>query len=507
MKLCTMFKTLFGKISLTLFLLFIGLGTGLVLVVDFSSKALQEEATQKLHLELAKNIVKDAPLLNSDGQQNENIGQAFHTMMLLGPAIELYLLAPDGRILSYDAPEEKIKRQFVDMSPIQSLLNDNARLPIRGDDPRSESHRKIFSAAPVYLPGFEGSFDSIAGYLYIIIGGEDYDSVVSMLDSDRLVSFSMSTLTTGGIFLLSVLLLLYSFLTRPIRQFSDTVNTFRESNFTKAPESLAGYKIGDKNELNHLFAVFYEMAEKVESQFDELLKNRKLRQELITHVSHDLRTPLAGLRGYLETWQIKHQNASKEETLQFIDSAIKNCDQLRVLVDELFELSRLDGNDIKPELESFHLPELVDDIMQKLRIKAEQKNIQLDCSGSSNLPFVYADIAQIDRVFTNLLENAIRHTPENGAIHVILGLTDGEDKVTIKVSDNGCGIRKEELAHLFEPYYQGSNNKSERTHGNNGLGLAISKRLLNLHETDLSVESILGKGTSFAFILPAWQMP
>lgn len=499
-----MFKTLFGKISLMLFLLFIVLGTALVFAIDYSSKLLQEEATQKLHFDLARNIVKDAPLLNPDGLYRENIDQAFHTMMLMGPAIELYLLSPEGKILTYHAPEEKIKRQYVNMAPIRAFLQGSGALPIRGDDPRSLDNQKIFSVAPIYVQGIETNSDSVAGYLYIIIGGENYDSVISMLESDRLFSFSLSTLIAGAIFLLSVMFLLYSFFTRPVQRLSRSMNNFRESNFSEVPGSLSTYKTGDKNELNNLFAVFYELAGKVVSQVNELLRNRKLRQELITHVSHDLRTPLAGLRGYLETWQIKHEKASKEETRRFIDSAIKNCDQLRVLVDELFELSRLDGNDIRSELEPFPLPDLVFDIIQKFQVKAEQKNINLHCAGPDDLPFVYADIAQIDRVISNLLENAIRHTPEHGEIMVKLSPGGNGETITVEVSDNGCGIRKEELEHLFEPYYQASNNKGEQISGK-GLGLAIAQRLLNLHETELRVESSLGKGTAFRFDLPVWH--
>jgi len=500
-----MFQTLFGKIALTLFLLFIGLGTALVLTVDFSSRILQEEATQKLHAELAKNITKDAPLIDPDGLHKDNVDQAFHTMMLLGPAIELYLLSPEGDILEYHAPEEKIQRQRVDLEPIHAFLNESDSFPIRGDDPRSLENQKIFSVEPIFLPSQQAETRTLAGYLYIIIGGEDYDSVISMLDSDRLFSFSVSTLVASSVFLILVIWILYIFLTRPIKRLSETMNDFRESDFTTVPASLEGYQIGDKNELNNLYAVSHEMAHRVVCQLDELFRNRKLRQELVTHVSHDLRTPLAGLRGYLETWQIKHDQASNEEVSQFVDSAIKNCDQLSVLVDELFELSRLDGKEIEPNLEPFPLTELVSDIILKFRIKAEQKNITLLFDSSDDPPFVVADIAQVDRVLCNLIENAIRHTPGGGEVWVRLSYSEDTGSVYVSVCDTGCGISSEEVVHLFEPYFQGSNSTGKRT-GGNGLGLAISKRLLDLHNRELNVDSTLGKGTIFSFTLPIQRL-
>ena len=183
---------------------------------------------------------------------------------------------------------------------------------------------------------------------------------------------------------------------------------------------------------------------------------------------------------------------------------MKNCGQLGVLIDELFELSRLEGNDIEPVLEGFPLPELIDDIIQKLSATAAKKNILLECQSCEGLPFVNADIGQMDRVFSNLLDNAIRHTPHGGQVLVRLSLSDDETLVKVNICDTGCGVHEEELDLLFEPYFQGS-NQANADHGGSGLGLAIAKRLLALHNTDIQASSKLGIGTVFQFFLPVYS--
>ncbi|PCJ26383.1 MAG: two-component sensor histidine kinase [SAR86 cluster bacterium] len=502
-----MFKTLFAKISLSLLAIFIVLGGLLVSRIDNSAQAFQEETLQKLHLELAKNIVKDSPLWLEGDIDQSTIEDAFHMMMLLGPAIELYIISPDGNIMNYSDPEGTVVRDVVSMEPVLRLLADNTMLPILGDDPRSTDIQKIFSVAPIYANDTAVELLNSAlpmAYLYIIIGGENYDSVVDMLSSSRIASLGLSTLAAGLLFFLLVLLLLFFFMTRPIRKLADAMTTFRDDSFLQKPTALL--PPGDeKDELHRLATIFDEMAERIVLQFNEMIKTRQLRQELVTHISHDLKTPLASVKGYLESWQINYDTQSREDAQHLIETATKNCEQLECMVEDLFELSRLEADDIQSIFEAFPLEELVDDIVQKLHIKAEQKNIQIINEADTSLPFVFADVKQLNRIFNNLLDNAIRHSKEGSQIQISIKPNVAKDQnftsLEIKISDSGSGIPAGELAQLFEPYFRASNQDKHYQQGS-GLGLAITKRLLALHGSKIRVESQEGVGSVFSFSLP-----
>ncbi len=215
-----MINSLFGRISLAVMIIFIALSVLLVSAIDDSARALETEAVQKLHLDLAANIIKDKPLWLEQGIDSKASEEAFHAMMMVGPILELYIVSPEGKLLNYSDPEGKVIRQQIDMEPIQHFIKDRSMLPIFGDDPRSTDAQKIFSVAPIYpsqLTDLKQTATSPVAYLYIIIGGQQYDSVVSMLRTSRFAQLGLRTIAMGGVFLALVMLLLFFVLTRPIR--------------------------------------------------------------------------------------------------------------------------------------------------------------------------------------------------------------------------------------------------------------------------------------------------
>lgn len=499
-----MLNSLFGRISLAALVIFIALSALLVSSIDDSARALQQEAAQKLHLSLATNVVKESPILLESGFDAKAIENAFHMMMVLGPALELYVVSPHGELLHYSDPDGKIVRSRIAMEPLQQFLEAPDLLPILGDDPRSPADQKIFSAAPIYAgsvtPEQMAALSPMA-YLYIIIGGQQYDSVNSMLSSSHFAQLGIRTIAAGAVFFVLVLLILFFVLTRPLRTLATGLAEFRDQNYLRVPASLPEGDLQARDELNQLTTTISAMARRIVAQFDDLLRNRKLRQELLTHISHDLRTPLASIRGYLESWQINRTQQSEAEALHCIEIALKNCDQLEHMVDELFELARLDANEITPEFELFPLHELVDDIMQKFALRASSKQIQLVCDGPDTLPLVRADIGHINRVFSNLLDNAIRHSKPHSQIVIAFQVDHAANCVRVRIVDSGSGIPAAEIPLLFEPYFRASNQDKHYRQGT-GLGLAITKRLLALHGADISVSSQERVGSVFCFDLP-----
>jgi signal transduction histidine kinase len=181
-----------------------------------------------------------------------------------------------------------------------------------------------------------------------------------------------------------------------------------------------------------------------------------------------------------------------------LENATRHCERLGRLISELMELAKYESCEIQPIAEKFNLAELLSDIVQKFRLPAENKGVRIDMDIPDGLPFVVADIAMIERVLENLLENAIHHTPSGGKVALEL---DSRDKdVSVRVKDTGKGISPKDIPRIFERFYRsGKNRPADATHS--GLGLAISRSILRLHDRDLTVDSAMGKGAAFSFSL------
>jgi signal transduction histidine kinase len=224
-----------------------------------------------------------------------------------------------------------------------------------------------------------------------------------------------------------------------------------------------------------------------------------MRRELVANVSHDLRTPLATLQGYIETMLLKEDDLGPEARRRYLEIAIKHCERLSKLVSELLELAKLDSYDIRAKREPFNLSELVQDVVQKFQLMAKEKQITLSITGEKNLPFVNADIGLIERVLENLIENALHNTPAGGSVQLLLA--PQQENVAVRISDTGHGIPTKDLSHIFNRFYQQEKNRdSDLEHS--GLGLAITKKILELHDRSIDVASALGSGTTFSFQLP-----
>lgn len=222
-----------------------------------------------------------------------------------------------------------------------------------------------------------------------------------------------------------------------------------------------------------------------------------IRRELVANVSHDLRTPLTTMQGYMETLLMKEDTLSAEEKHQYLQTALSHSRRLNELVSELFELAKLDSCETIIYSEPFCIGELVQDICQQYQLRAQQRSIELRTELSPHAPLVYGDIGMIQRVLENLLENGLRHTPEHGSITVAVTLETGN--VMVRVTDTGTGIPEEEVPHIFDRCY--TVDKQRSISGGSGLGLAIARRVIELHGNCISVDSRMNEGTTFSFCM------
>jgi two-component system OmpR family sensor kinase len=196
---------------------------------------------------------------------------------------------------------------------------------------------------------------------------------------------------------------------------------------------------------------------------------------------------------------MKDDQLTPEERRKYVDLALSHCRRLGSLVSDLFELAKLESKDALIHAEPFSLGELVQDVVQKFHLRSEEKKIRIFTNIGIGIPFVHADIALIERVLENLIENALRHTPEGGTVSIVLA-PDG-DGVTVNVSDTGSGIPEEEIPRIFDRFYRIGKSGRDKTEGS-GLGLAIAKQILDLHGSPIHVRSVPNHGTTFTFTLP-----
>ena len=496
-----MFRTLYSKLALTLFVIVFVLGLLWIKGLWLSTEMYQQEVAQKLNASLAEHIVNTEPLLQDQQVNQKALKNFFHMAMETNPAIELYLLDKTGRILSYQAPEGKIVRDQIDLSDLEKFVAGDVRYPLLGEDPRNADRKKVFSAARIPREG------PLEGYLYIILGSEKYDDVAHLLQESLILKMSLWALLVSLVVALLAGFGVFHLLTKRLRRLTGAMEDFlqegdnRES-ATELVTATATPATSQGDELDMLKSQFNDMASRIEQQMNRLKKNDQLRREMIANVSHDLRTPLTTLHGYLETLVLRKDKLDSEEQIQYLNIAIRHSQRLSQLVDELFELARLESFEAVINAEPFSLGDLIQDVAQKFHLRAQQNRIHLEFMDDPSDVWVNGDIAMIQRVLENLMENALRHTPEGGRIS--LSFVSEGDQVVVKVEDSGHGIAREELGNIFDRFYRVEKSRTDENRGT-GLGLSIAKRIIELHGSNILVESELNQGTTFTFPMPLYQ--
>lgn len=496
----TLSHSLYSKLAVTLFCSFALVSVFAISLFVHTSHTYQQEITQRMHHDLAAHVTDHYLLFKNDQPDLEAAKHTFHDLMILGPNFEFYVLDNNGHIVAYSTKPDKIKRDYVDTRPIHHYLNNSyQRTPIVGDDPRSKTRKKIFSASRIVVDGKQ------MGYLYVILGSEIYDNLANVVGQSKIIQWGLAIFLGGLLFSLLCTLWLTGIITKPLSRLLAQINITREQGFAHNSESSAEaaehfkeWNAQSPNEIHAVGAAFRDLINKLEEQYNNVITIDELRKELLSHVSHDLRTPLASLLGYLETWEMNKDTLTTEQTEQYISTAKRNAQKISHLVEQLFELAYLDSGNVQVNKETIVIAELVQDVLQKFYITAQDKNISLGVSPQDSRIEVMGDIEKLDRVFTNLIENALRHTPEGGSI--VVRLQPKAQCVAIEVSDTGIGIPQSDINRIFDPHFKAGNSIRGNS-ANGGLGLAITRRLLDLHQARIDVSSEENKGTTFCFEL------
>ncbi len=486
-----MFNKLSNKLVITLLGLLLALSTIFITFTINSLPALIQEVNQKLNLNLANNIVTEKNLLIDNQVNKKALQSVFMGLMLVNPMIEVYLVDKKGKILAYSAPENTVLRERIDLKPVNKLMQKNATLPVTGNDPRQLHNDKVFSVAAIRQN------NSLQGYLYIILGSQAYDSVFNLLQSSYIFKlWLLSTLISLAFTSIAGIIILKHIIKR-LHFLNHAINSFKQHNFKTLQKLPARFNGKPGDEIDQLGSSFREMSERISQQVKLLEHNDASRRELIANVSHDLRTPLASMQGYLETLILKQDTLTHDEHKSYLNTALQHSNHLKKLISELFELSTLENNSAELHFEPFSMSELVHDVTQQFILKAKQKEIDISTRIPEQPAFVSADISLIQRLLENLIENAIKYTPSGGKINITL--LSSNDQVTTSISDTGDGISETDLPFIFDRFYRA--DKQRQTEGT-GLGLAIVKRIIQLHNSKIDISSIPKCGTTLSFHLP-----
>jgi len=453
----------------------------------------QQEVVQRLSSGLAQHIAGTNELMDVNGWRPQAVRSLFDMLMAVNPAVEVYLLSNDGHIVADAAPPGEIKRGRVDMKPIRRLLAGDM-MPIVGDDPRNPQARKVFSAAPVRVGGQE------QGYVYVVLQGQARDALAQDVSRSSVLRMTLWSIGLVALLGLAAGLAAFALITRPLRGLTRAVRAFGTDDgmalaALEGPDDGRAGERGDEIEV--LRRSFVQMGARISEQWRELTRQDQQRRDLVANISHDLRTPLTSLHGYLETLRLKDATLEPAERRRYLDIALAQSRKVGRLAQELFELARLESGLVRLEPETFSLPELAQDVIQKFELAAEARQQRLATDIAHGLPPVRADLGLIERVLTNLLDNAIRHSPPGGRIELRLGAA--QDRVRVQVSDSGDGIPQALRPGLF--VRASALNRGPGESG--GLGLVIVQRILQLHQSEIRLVEQVGRGAVFEFELVA----
>jgi signal transduction histidine kinase len=476
---------LFWKITTVFTCLLIVLGIVFVVIASKFSRSYYTAAHQQLYGDIARHLATFTQPFKNGRPDTTVTHDIIHSTMVANPSVEVYLLDTAGNIKDYVVPDKTVQIHQVNMAKVKQWINAPGMQRPLGDNPKQPDEPSIFSAAPVYEKG------RLAGYVYAVLASEKQKAILQSLDNNLYFRLASYMFYAALVVAFIVGIVTFFLITDSICHIAGVVKRFKEGDYSARIEGYA------KGNLGMLTSTFNEMADVIVDNIDKISAIDKFRQELIANVSHDLRTPLSIMQGYVETLMMKKDRISATDREKYLTIVYDSNRKLSVLVEQLFQYAKLEANLVTPQKEPFMISELAADIMMAYQLKATEKKIHLHIETPDSLPLVFADISLTERVLQNLLDNAFKFTPAGGIITIILA--EANAGVKVAVTDTGIGIPAEELTHIFERYKQ-IHPRPPQSKGM-GIGLAIVKKILELHQTVIEVYSEPGRGTTFNFEL------
>lgn len=468
--------------------------SGAVFLIVFISswKSVIDESSQRVYWHIAQNLANKLQPALAESIDLPVVAQIVQTFSEEHPGFRVFLLRPDGS--SYGINPGDAGYRVSSLEPIERFLASKrpARefilgpMPVR-ENAEKEKERIGFSAARITIAGQPG-------YLYVLLRNQRVNANIHVLGNSMVLRrMTLAFLLIVGTTTLMALFI-FSLVTKRFYQLADVIREFGKGNLKPR------FATEDGDEIAQLGSSVNLMADTISANIDALKQKDDLRRELLANVSHDLRAPLAAIGGYAETILGQAEKVVAENHTEYLHGIMNNVHFLNNLVRELFDLSRLEAEEVQPKIEAFPIVEVTESLLSKYSSIANEKDISLQLNMAEDIAWVLGDVDMIERVLSNLLENAIRYSPNASSVEII-GIRK-DNAVSIEVVDHGVGISEEDIPFIFDRFYRVDKQRSITT-GGSGLGLAIVKKILEAHKSEISVKSSIGKGCSFLFSLPS----
>jgi len=452
-----------------------------VFILDFFIVlGIQDSFEQKICDKLRSNAVQVGEMLRDNLQEPEEAS--------IQKEIERLASAPNLRITIIDRRGK--------------VLGDSAQKPAL-----MENHKERPEVAAAIKNGFGQSthFSTTLGcnMKYVAVSVTDGNNILGVVRfalpvSDVRLEMRLiyKAMLIGGISSIIIALLIAYFISRtisfPIKEMQETAERLAKGDFSKR------INIKSRDELGELAKSLNTMAEELQLKIETLKRLDTMRTDFVANVSHELKTPLTSIKGFVETLESGAIN-DRQNAKRFLSIIRKHTDRLGKIIDDLLSLGELELRKDSIEKVELDLRNLVDEVVMGFGHALVTKQQTLTVNSQEGDFIIKADRDKIEQVFVNLIDNAIKYTKEGG--HITVSLSRQKDEVAIIVEDNGIGIPKEYLDRVFERFYRVDKARS-RELGGTGLGLSIAKHIVLLHNGKISIESELGRGTKVLATLP-----
>lgn len=307
--------------------------------------------------------------------------------------------------------------------------------------------------------------------------------------ADFLITFSVTLITSYAVFYYLIERFVYS----KIKLIYKLIHNLKLGRDLK--DALGEYVTDDPiNDVEHEVK---EWAHDKKKEIDRLKEQEKFRREFLANISHELKTPLFAIQGYIDA--LSDDNSDPEQSKQFLEKASRNVDRLAFFLKDLDAISKLESGEIPVKYEKFDLAELIREVIESLELKAKKYNITLEFREKYNTAtWVNADREKIRQVLVNLVDNSFKYGNNPGITSI--KTFELHDQILVEITDNGIGVEEKYLNRLFERFYRVDKSRSRQI-GGSGLGLAIVKHIIEAHQQTITVRSTENIGSTFGFTL------
>ena len=479
---------IFRRIGLLVLSLITLLSLLFIIITYLSATYFFNASTELLNKDVAAHIARFTSPFEDTNINRQKADSVFYNAMVVSPSIEVYFLDTTGKVIYFESPDSAIKLWQIPLGNIDKLIASKGEIYTTSPDPKDPQQNKIFSAAEVI------HHEKKMGYIYVILGSKAYNNISELLFKSHAGTLALKAFCI--IIILSFVISIY-YIKRLQRRYNAVVGVleqYRQGNFD------ARFIGNNNDEFTPVTTSFNSMAELLSHHIAQLKKAEQERKNFIANISHDLRTPLSIAGGYAETLINEGDKISSHQQKEYMQLVMSKLKQVENMVLQLFELSRLDAVDFKPEKEPFIFSEILQEITNSFTIAAGNKNIQLSCTGCREVVWTNGDIKMMERVLQNLIGNAIKNTPNGGKI-IIQSQQQG-DKLIAVFDNNGEPLSPVLLSWINSD--DEANAMRTRPLHKTGLGLVIVRRILALHHSKL-VASVNEDGSNrFQFTLPVF---